>query len=93
MHIRTSEKIRVFYKPSDDSSSENIYTGIISNFGNEQRRCYMSVFMATDLKLEFLEECTVNDRGYADVEIGDAWITCDTRSRPALYIKSGRVKK
>lgn len=93
MKIAKGEKLRVFYKRSDEDGSENIYTGVISNIGGEQRRAYMSVYMNSDLKLEFLEVCEFNDKSYADIDVIYAWITCDMRSRPAIYIQSGRIPK
>ena len=91
MKIAKGETARVFIKTGDDGS-ENIYTGIISNIGNEQRRCYLSVFMGTDLKLKYLDAVNYEGKGYADIQISFAWLTCDMRGRAAIYIKDGIVK-
>lgn len=93
MKIAVNEKVRVFCKEGQEGEAANIYTGIISNIGGEQRRCYLSVFMSSDLNLEYLDVINYNGRSYADIFIGNAWLTCDMRSRPALYIKSGKIEK
>lgn len=94
MKIALNEKVRVFYKEAaSEGEAANIYCGVISNIGGQQRRCYLSVFMSADLSLEYLDFINYNGRSYADISIINAWLTCDMRSRPALYIRSGKVEK